>query len=264
MWYDAILEIAHSILKNGLSLGTLGTAVYVLLKIRKIKRRLSRFLPVLFEDESEVREYVGNQQIIMENQRRIMAALGVEPACPGDARTLRTFSGSATGRRTSSIFSWAERLRARAAAARGPSCITSFNFEKRRMKNIKKWIKPDSLTVIAGAIVAAFSRYFGIEIDPSNILAAVILLLGYFKAHEYVTVVRDANGLPTGFRVNSRKLIFTGVAFLLIVADEVLKLNLGNELIFTITAAVTGYNYAEGQRDAKAAEAEGEEAKQMY
>lgn len=129
---------------------------------------------------------------------------------------------------------------------------------------MKKWIRPDALTVLGGILATATTRYFGIEIDPANILAAAILLLGYFKAHEYVTVVRDANGLPTSFRMNSRKFIFTLVAFILIAADIALKLNLGTELIFTITAGVTGYNYAEGKKDAKTAEAEGADARQSF
>jgi hypothetical protein len=198
----------------------------------------------------------------MENQRRMMTAMGVEPACPENAVISRTSSGSTRARKALFLLSWAESLRVRAAVARGMSSITILN--QWRKIHMKKWIKPDALTVIGGALAAAATRFFGIEIDPANILAAAILLLGYFKAHEYVTVVRDANGLPTSFRMNSRKFIFTAVAFGLIVADELLKLNMGNELILSITTVVTGYNFAEGRKDAKAAEAEGEEARQTY
>lgn len=129
---------------------------------------------------------------------------------------------------------------------------------------MKKWIKPDSLTIFGGVLIAAANKYFGFEIDPANILAAVVLLVGYIKSHELVSVVRDANGLPSKIKINSRKTIFTAVAFACVVADALLKLNLPMDLLLTVAAAVTGYNYLESTKDAKAAEAEGTEAKQSH
>ncbi|AZN43352.1 hypothetical protein [Paenibacillus albus] len=262
--YDLVLELAHTIWKNGLSLSALGIAAYVLLKQRKVKRALRRLLPWLLEDDSEIKPYIVNQLIIMENQRRAMAALGVESLCPQNAVTSQTSRGYLRALRTFFTYSWRARLPAHAAATQNNQSIINSHTSNRRKKLMKKWIKPDSLTVIGGALAAATTRYFGVEIDPANILAAAILLLGYFKANEYVTVVRGGNGLPTGFNVNSRKLIFTLIAFGLIVADEMLKLKLGNELIFTITAAVTGFNYAESKKDAKQAEQESMDARQMH
>jgi hypothetical protein len=60
--YDFLLEISHSIWKNGLTLSALGTALYVLLKQRKVKKRLSKFLPMLFDDETAA--YIENQKRI--------------------------------------------------------------------------------------------------------------------------------------------------------------------------------------------------------
>jgi hypothetical protein len=260
--YDAVLEVAHTLWKNGLSLSALGTAVYVLLKQRRVKRVLRRLLPWILSDESEVKAYIANQQIIMENQRRIMAALGVKPACP-NAVTSETSTSFPVGRRTFSTLSWAARSRVRAAAGRETSSITSSTI-MRRMIPMKKWIKPDTIAIIGGILAAALARMLGVEIEPTNFVAAVVVLAGYFKAHEFITIVRDANGLPVSFRVNSRKFIFTSVAFALIVADIVLELNLGNELIFAITAAVTGYNFVEARKDAAEAEHEADEARQIH
>lgn len=72
MYYDAALEIAHTIWKNGLSLSALGTALYVLLRQKKVKRMLAKAFPWLRDDDSEIKEYVSNQVVIMENQRREM------------------------------------------------------------------------------------------------------------------------------------------------------------------------------------------------
>lgn len=260
--YDLIVELAHTVWKNGLSLSALGTAVYVLLKQRKVKQALRRVVPWLLSDDNEVKAYVANQLVIMENQRRTMAALGVEPLWPEDAHTSKTSRSFRRALKTFSISFLAARSRARAAAVQELLSITNSNM--RRKRTMKKWLRADSLTVIGAAAAAAATRLLGVEIDLTNLAAAALVLLGYFKAHEYVTVVRGANGLPIGFKANSRKLIFTLVAFGLIVADELFKLQLGNELIFTLTAAVTGYNLVEGKKDAKEAEQEGAEARQTY
>jgi hypothetical protein len=262
MWYDAILELAHAIWKNGLSLGTVGTLIYVALKQRKIRSSLKRYFPFLFSDEKEVREYVANQHLIMENQRRMMTAMGVEPACPENAVISRTSSGSTRARKAFFLLSWAESLHVRAAVARGMSSTTISN--QWRKIHMKKWIKPDSLTAFGAVIIAAVNRYFGFEIDPANLIAAAVLLIGYFKSQELVTVVRDANGLPSGFRLNSRKLIFTAVAFLCVVLDELFKLGLSTEILLAVAAGVTGANYLEANKDVKQAEAEGADARNLY
>ncbi|WP_216651739.1 hypothetical protein [Paenibacillus sp. NEAU-GSW1] len=64
--YDIIIELAHALWKNGFSLTALGTAVFVLLKQRIVKKKLRRYIPWLLEDDSEVKEYVHNQRLIME------------------------------------------------------------------------------------------------------------------------------------------------------------------------------------------------------
>ncbi|WP_271751580.1 hypothetical protein [Cohnella sp. JJ-181] len=129
---------------------------------------------------------------------------------------------------------------------------------------MKKWFRPDVLTIIGGVLVTAANRLFDLELDPTNIIAAAVLLLGYFKAHEYVTVVRDANGLPTGYKLNSRKLIFTAVAFAIIVVDTIYKLGLSMEIVLTLAGVATGYNYLEAKKDVKTAEAEGADARQAH
>ncbi|OXM17312.1 hypothetical protein [Paenibacillus herberti] len=263
--YDLILELTHTVWKNGLSLSALGTAVYVLLKQRKVKRALRRVVPWLLEDESEVKAYVANQLIIMENQRRTMAALGVDPLCPEDANISKTSRNFRRALKTFCISFLAARSRALDVVGLETLFTISSPIKKRRKMNmIKKWFRADSLTVIGAAAAAGATRLFGVEIDLTNLAAATLVLLGYFKANEYVTVVRGANGLPIGFKANSRKFIFTLVAFGLIIADELFKLQLGNELIFTLTAAVTGYNLVEGKKDAKEAEQEASDARQTF
>lgn len=78
--YDFVLEITHTIFKNGLTLSALGTALYVLLKQRKVKKKLAKRLPWLLEDDSETRHYIANQTRIEAKLDALSAHVGV-PTC---------------------------------------------------------------------------------------------------------------------------------------------------------------------------------------
>lgn len=78
--YDLILELAHNFWKNGLSISAIGTAVYVLLKQRKVKKRLKRYIPYLLADEEVNQTYVNNQHAIMQQLNEISKGLGI--TCP--------------------------------------------------------------------------------------------------------------------------------------------------------------------------------------
>ncbi|CAI6073914.1 hypothetical protein COHCIP112018_02405 [Cohnella sp. JJ-181] len=232
--------------------------VYALLRVRAVNNKLRRMMPYLFAAEELDKEYVDNQHEIMENQRRIMHALGVEPWSPAVTSNDLTPPSKGTTAKQRLRF-WVAFFYARSAAHRESQSFTNW-----RMRNMKKWFRPDVLTIIGGVLVTAANRLFDLELDPTNIIAAAVLLLGYFKAHEYVTVVRDANGLPTGYKLNSRKLIFTAVAFAIIVVDTIYKLGLSMEIVLTLAGVATGYNYLEAKKDVKTAEAEGADARQAH
>jgi len=78
--YDFLVELISTLFKHGLSLSSAGAIVFLLLKQRKLKKRMKRYFPWMFEDDHEMKAYAGNQLIIMENQNRIMQKLGVECA----------------------------------------------------------------------------------------------------------------------------------------------------------------------------------------
>jgi len=77
--YDFTVDLIHTLFKNGLTLSSLGAVVFLILKQRKMKSRLKKVFPWMFGDDSEIKEYVRNQIVIMKNQEQIMLALGVEP-----------------------------------------------------------------------------------------------------------------------------------------------------------------------------------------
>ena len=260
--YDYLLGMIESFVKYGMSPTAFIMAIIALFRTKHFKRFFGRYMPMFFRDETDVLYYQARQIRIEQKLDALAKHMGVDPACPDNVVTSRTSSDSANGRRASYLYSWAELWRVPAAA---PGEMSLFmNLKKRRMMKMKKWFRPDSLTAFGAVIIAAVNRYFGFEIDPANLIAAAVLLIGYFKAQELVTVVRDANGLPSGFRLNSRKLIFTMVAFLCVVLDELFKLGLSTEILLAVAAGVTGVNYLEANKDVKQAEAEAEEARQTY
>lgn len=76
--YDLIIEIAHTVWRNGFGLTALGTAVFVLLKQRKVKKQLRKYIPWLLEDESETKQYVANQQRIEMKVDLLLQERGIE------------------------------------------------------------------------------------------------------------------------------------------------------------------------------------------
>lgn len=87
--YDFLLETLYAIYRNGLSLSALGAVVYVLLKQRKVRKILKSYIPWLLEDDSEVKSYIENQIVIMENQKRMMEGMGLEWHVPTSIKDLQ-------------------------------------------------------------------------------------------------------------------------------------------------------------------------------
>ncbi|WP_145413813.1 N-acetylmuramoyl-L-alanine amidase [Paenibacillus xylanexedens] len=77
--YDFIVDLIHTLFKNGLTLSSLGAVVFLILKQRKMKAQLRKFLPWMFQDDNEIKAYMANQIVIMRNQEIIMRGMGLEP-----------------------------------------------------------------------------------------------------------------------------------------------------------------------------------------
>ncbi|WP_054954997.1 N-acetylmuramoyl-L-alanine amidase family protein [Paenibacillus dakarensis] len=111
--YDLLIGLFESIFRHGWSLSSAGAIVFLLLKQKKMKNRLKKFLPFLFSDDSEVRVYMGNQLVIMKNLELIMKEMRIEPWVVniGEEKP----NDSVKKRSTSFISSWAMRITARDA-----------------------------------------------------------------------------------------------------------------------------------------------------
>ena len=98
--YDFLLEMLSTLFRHGFSVSSAVAIIFLLLRQRRIKKRLSRFFPWIFDGDNEVKAYMGNQLIIMKNQEIMMEHMGVEPCQNGsmtrlnepDQKNLKTLS----------------------------------------------------------------------------------------------------------------------------------------------------------------------------
>jgi hypothetical protein len=162
--YDLILEISHAIMRNGLSLSALGTAIFVLLKQKKVKRKLKKLIPMLFDEDSEVKEYVNNQIKIMENQRLMMEHLGVKGCAGSNVSLINTGKRSLTS-------SWAGRLFVRPADAFTARELTTYS--KRRKNKMLKKIGSSKLQMILVPTIINLCLLVGYMLNVSDIQARV-------------------------------------------------------------------------------------------
>lgn len=77
--YDILIGLFEAIFRHGWSLSTAGAIVFLLLKQKKLKKMLKKYLPFMFSDDSEVKIYIGNQLVIMKNLELIMKEMRIEP-----------------------------------------------------------------------------------------------------------------------------------------------------------------------------------------
>jgi uncharacterized membrane protein YeiB len=158
--YDLLLEMSHTVWKNGLTLSALGTALYVLLKQRKVKKRLRKFVPWILEDDNEIKEYVQNQKIIMEQLNLLLQERGI----PWNAERFGTKVYQANGK-TSSTSPWVAFFYAHFAGLR-----MKFN-TKRGMKTMKEYLKKLGRTKFQAFLITTIT----------NIIVLMGVLLGNFN-----------------------------------------------------------------------------------
>lgn len=241
--YDWIIDTINHIIRNGWSAAALLGAAFSLLKIRRIRKQIMRHLPAVLRDRDDER-----LDTIIEQNNEILRRLGGEPwpsnAKPSDPWTPRL----ATMQSESFTSSWAGSSTARITKR-------STNYPKNGVFKMK-WLKPEFLTFVVGAVVVLLNDRFGWGLTPEGVIAFFVTIGGYLIQQGIVNVKRGEDGAFSGISVSSRKLIFTLVGALLIGLNEAMELGFGQEAVWTVAGLVTGYNALEGARDAKKADPE--------
>lgn len=144
--YDLIIELGQTIAKHGLSLSALGTAIFVLLKQRKVKRALRKRLPWLLKDDADVMNYEARQIRIENDVRAIKEHLGVRE---WDAEKKDSLP---VGAKVSLISRWVDMCRV--TSANVSMVKESTTYFHRRDKTMKAYLKKLTRTKLQAYLLA--------------------------------------------------------------------------------------------------------------
>jgi hypothetical protein len=173
--YDLLLEMSHTVWKNGLTLSALGTALYVLLKQRKVKKRLRKFVPWILDDDNEIKEYVQNQKRIEQKVDALLLERGIV-YCAKESGT----KAYPTSGKTSFTLPWVEKYSAH--------IVKRFInlFTKRGMRRMNKFkSRKFWLTVVTALLVIAND---GLQLNlPSEAIMTVAgVVISYIVGESYI------------------------------------------------------------------------------
>lgn len=167
--YDFVVDTIHTLLKNGVTLSSVGAIIFLLFKHRKMKKRLHRYFPWLFSNEIEVTDYINNQRRIMANQERIMSHLGVE-----SCGTIETYNEAAPTSLKKSLVS---------------SLATCRQHKQKRRVVRMGWLKNINKAILIpflSAIALFVKQAFGYEIpdewveSAANMVLLIVMAAGLF------------------------------------------------------------------------------------
>lgn len=185
--YDFLIDILHSLWRNGFSLTALGAVVFVILRQRKVKRKLQRLVPMLFSEDSEVKEYVQNQKVIIRNLKILFTFLGVEGEW--NAGTSQSEKKDCRVRFTSlPKAGWL----ARYAGLFIPK-QRIFQFRKEKM-NMNKFKSRKFILAVVGAILIILNDGLDLGIDSNTVLAFAGLLATWIVGESAIDATRTAKG----------------------------------------------------------------------
>src|SRR5690606_3337959 len=132
--YDFILEVGYAIYRNGFSVTALGAVFYVVFKQRRIKRIIKKYVPFLSEDESEVKGYIYNQELIIHNLKEMMKELGYTWSVPTSETSLQV-----TAKKKSKWFYWLSVMQLRVRSVK-QYIILIRRINMNKLKSRKFWM----------------------------------------------------------------------------------------------------------------------------
>lgn len=166
--YDLILELTHNFWKNGLSISAIGTAVYVLLKQRKVKKRLKKYVPYLLTDEEVNQTYVNNQKIIMDQLKEILKGQGI---------TWTDSVGSSEPSIQKNLMKSSTLL-----------------LEEKNMQWKNKWKSRRFLLAVLGAVLVIVNEFLDLNLSPESQATVVAILISFILGESAVDAKRASKG----------------------------------------------------------------------
>lgn len=187
--YDFILEVGHAIWKNGLTLSALGTALYVLLKQRKVKNKIRKYLPWLLSEDGETRQYIANQQRIESKIDALLRKEGIRWEDAGSNGT-KTYPSS---EKTGSISFSPGALHARFVDKFITYITMKGRWTMEKLKSRKFW-----LAVVSAALIIAND---GLDLGVNNetVMAFAAIVIGWIFGESYIDgkkVKKDDDSIP--------------------------------------------------------------------
>lgn len=172
--YDILIQFTESFIRYGISPTALILAVLALLKSRKVKNRLRRFLPWIFND-GDIANYEARQKRIESKIDALLEGQGVK----WNANTSEPVKESfLTKRRTFSFMRLPGNYIARYAA--------SHTISKNGGRKMKKFTSRKFwLAVISGLLVIA-NDGLGLGIDEQTVLAFAGIVMSFIFGEAYV------------------------------------------------------------------------------
>lgn len=232
--YDLILELGQAITKHGLSLSALGTAIFVLLKQRKVKRLLRKRLPWLLRDDADVLNYQDRQIRIEAKVDALMSAGGIE----WDAHSEITSKLPKVTdlKKRNSLYSLAGLSRA-ATIGVFISPMGRFSHSKIRGESTpmkKKLYSRKLWMTILGSVVIVLNQQLGIELSVDSIIGIGTLFMSFILGQSVV----DTNGLgqyaPLLEKLKSSKLWVSIIGSFLIALNDEYQWGLSAENIYML------------------------------
>jgi hypothetical protein len=173
--YDLLLEMSHTVWKNGLTLSALGTALYVLLKQRKVKKRLRKFVPWILDDDNEIKEYVQNQKRIEQKVDALLQERGIV-YCAKESGT----KAYPTSGKTSFTLPWVEKYSAHIVKR-----FINFN-TKRGMRRMNKFRSRKFVLAVVAAILVVLNDGLELGVDSNTVMSFAAIVVGYIFAEAHV------------------------------------------------------------------------------
>jgi hypothetical protein len=195
---DWILHGIELLTRNGVTLTTIvGLLIFGIRKIlmdQKVLRRLRKRLPWLVSgSNSEVKDYVNNQQIIIHNIKRLMERVGLE----WDVPTLKQSRNSAIEDKGSYMHSTVAQSVALDAAL--PAILSYTNSNMRRKKRMNKFKSRKFWMAVVSGLLIVLNDGLDIGLDSETVIAFAGIMATFILGESAVDAKKVRKEQPDDF-----------------------------------------------------------------
>jgi uncharacterized membrane protein len=187
--YDWIIDSLNAVWRHGWSLTALGTAIFALLKQRKVKAQLRKLIPWLFADDSEIRQYVQNQQRIESKIDELLEKEGIVWQSASSNGT----TGKVSTRRIGFTSFSAVRSVVRGVVRCIIYLISKGRKHMNKLKSRKFWMS------VVSAILVLANDGLDLGLDTNTVLAFAGIVMSFIFGEAYVDGKKVKNDADSGY-----------------------------------------------------------------